>query len=438
MSRHHHNLYKGYQYKPNYDRNDGLPGVVYILHNEAMRAGVYKIGQSTRSGHARANDLNRTVGTETPKLFKCIFELHTADCGRAEKAVHLRLKAHRMTSQEYFDVDLELAKMIVIEECAKQVPVPPEPVFVTPPRVLTPTTTPHTATTPAYFSPTQKQSSKSSGAYFFGVVAAICLVVFWPGKSKSPARPPYTYSPSVTLNSRQQSSYTPPLTAAPQPKQVKPISPPDSPSAPSRQAPKVAHPAEKAKSDGDQIASSVSAISKEEVSSLESACSSDKYLKGPAAYNKCRERQLQALSVGTPSPDLTGLSREERSSLESACSSAKYLNGPAAYNNCRTTQLTALRSGTSAPDLTGLGRDELSSLESACSSAKYLKGPAAYNRCRAGQLQALRTGTPSPDLTGLSREERSSLESACSSAKYLKGPAAYNSCRARQLAALRN
>ena len=132
MSR-HHNVYRGYKYKPNYDRNDGLTGVVYILHNEAMRAGVYKIGQSTRSGHARANDLNRTVGTETPKLFKCIFEVHTVDCGRAEKAVHLRLKAYRMTSQEYFDVDLELAKMVVIEECTKQVlSRPPEPVVAPP------------------------------------------------------------------------------------------------------------------------------------------------------------------------------------------------------------------------------------------------------------------------------------------------------------------
>ena len=109
-------------YQPSYDRNDGLPGVVYVLHNEAMRNGLYKIGQSTRSGAQRARDLNFTVGTETPKMFKCIFEEKTVDCGRAEKAVHERLKEHRLTKQEYFEVDLEYAKLVIIEECAKQVP----------------------------------------------------------------------------------------------------------------------------------------------------------------------------------------------------------------------------------------------------------------------------------------------------------------------------
>ena len=104
MNRNFRNLSRGYRHRPDYDRNDGLSGVVYILHNEAMRPGIYKIGQSTRSGNARANDLNRTVGTETPKLFKCVFEVETVDCGRAEKAVHLRLQAHRMTRQEYFEV----------------------------------------------------------------------------------------------------------------------------------------------------------------------------------------------------------------------------------------------------------------------------------------------------------------------------------------------
>lgn len=120
---------KGYNRRggqPNYDRNDGLPGVVYILHNEAMRVGIYKVGQSTRSGGHRARDLNCTVGTETPKMFKCIFEQRTVDCGRAEKAVHERLKDYRLTSQEYFEVDLELAKLVVIEECAKQVPAAPQ------------------------------------------------------------------------------------------------------------------------------------------------------------------------------------------------------------------------------------------------------------------------------------------------------------------------
>ena len=110
------------RYEPNYDRNDGRPGVVYVLHNEAFRLGLYKIGQSTRSGAHRALDMNRTVGTETPKMFVCVFEATTVDCGRAEKAIHQRLDAFRLTKQEYFEVDLELAKQVILEECAKQTP----------------------------------------------------------------------------------------------------------------------------------------------------------------------------------------------------------------------------------------------------------------------------------------------------------------------------
>jgi hypothetical protein len=106
---------------PNYDQNDGKPGVVYILANDALRDGIYKIGQSTRSGAHRARDFNITAGTGTPKLFRCIFEVRTLDCGRAEKAVHERLDANRLTKQEFFSVELEHAKQVIIEECARQV-----------------------------------------------------------------------------------------------------------------------------------------------------------------------------------------------------------------------------------------------------------------------------------------------------------------------------
>jgi hypothetical protein len=105
--------------EPNYDRNDGLPGVVYILTNAAHKDSILKIGQSTISGHRRAQHMNQTVGTETPKLFVCVFECPTDDCGRAEKAVHERLAAHRLTRQEYFEVDIAIAKQVIIEECAR-------------------------------------------------------------------------------------------------------------------------------------------------------------------------------------------------------------------------------------------------------------------------------------------------------------------------------
>ena len=105
----------------NYDRNDGRPGVVYVLANAAFRDDWCKIGQSTRSGHHRASDLNFEAGTGTPKHFHCVFEVPTKDCGRAEKAVHARLAQYRMgaTGQEYFCVPLETAKAVIVEECER-------------------------------------------------------------------------------------------------------------------------------------------------------------------------------------------------------------------------------------------------------------------------------------------------------------------------------
>ena len=105
----------------NYDRNDGRPGVVYVLANAAFRDDWCKIGQSTRSGHHRASDLNFEAGTGTPKHFHCVFEVPTKDCGRAEKAVHARLAQYRMgaTGQEYFCVPLETTKAVIVEECER-------------------------------------------------------------------------------------------------------------------------------------------------------------------------------------------------------------------------------------------------------------------------------------------------------------------------------
>jgi hypothetical protein len=103
-----------------YDANDGKAGVVYILQNEAFAENIWKIGQSTRSGHARAQDLNRSAGTETPKHFRCVFEHKTLDCGRAEKMVFEALRRHRfgVTRQEYFRVDFEMATRTIRECCA--------------------------------------------------------------------------------------------------------------------------------------------------------------------------------------------------------------------------------------------------------------------------------------------------------------------------------
>lgn len=180
-------------------------------------------------------------------------------------------------------------------------------------------------------------------------------------------------------------------------------------------------------------------LTSEEATSLEAACSTDKYLKGPAAFQACSDRQKAALAAGNRRPDLSSLTTSEQQSIEAACSQDKYLNGPASYNRCLIGQIAALSGeGTRHPDLSRLSSPERQSIDAACSQDKYLNGPAAYNRCLNRQLDELVRQGGRPDLSRLSVAERNSIESACSTDKYLNGPAAYNRCLVRQLGTLRN
>ena len=101
-----------------YNRNDGRPGVVYILAYDAADD-LLKIGQSTRSAAARARELNDKCGTENPGRFSVLHEVCTADCGRAEKRVHKTLKKHRLRKdREFFAIDVGTALEAVREACA--------------------------------------------------------------------------------------------------------------------------------------------------------------------------------------------------------------------------------------------------------------------------------------------------------------------------------
>lgn len=185
----------------------------------------------------------------------------------------------------------------------------------------------------------------------------------------------------------------------------------------------------------------LSSLSSAELQSIEAACSTDKYVNGPAAYNQCLARQLQAMADGRASrPDLSRLSSAEQQSIEAACSTDKYVNGPAAYNRCLGRQLAAMVGGAATrPDLSSLSSDERQSIEAACSADKYVKGPAAYNQCLNSQLAALnRQGSSRPDLSRLSADERVSIESVCLTDKYVNGPAAYNRCLSSQLNRVKN
>ena len=141
----------------------------------------------------------------------------------------------------------------------------------------------------------------------------------------------------------------------------------------------------------------------------------------------------QSNGSGGRTPDLSRLSSAERQSIESACSTDKYMNGPAAYNRCLADQLAAMSGQSQRPDLSRLSSTEKQSIESVCSTDKYMNGPAAYNKCLQAQLIARDRQGISPDLSRLSLSDRRSIEASCSTDKYVNGPAAYNRCLSNQL-----
>ena len=89
-------------------------------------------------------------------------------------------------------------------------------------------------------------------------------------------------------------------------------------------------------------------------------------------------------------PNLSELSTSERSSIEAVCASDKYTKGPAAYNSCLSNQLAKLANAPARPNLNELSTSEQGSIEAVCASDKYTKGPAAYNACLARRLSQLR------------------------------------------------
>jgi hypothetical protein len=133
--------------------------------------------------------------------------------------------------------------------------------------------------------------------------------------------------------------------------------------------------------------------------------------------------------------DLSGLTSDERQSIESACSYDKLVVGPGAYNGCVRKQVDAL-SGSHKPDLSSLTSEELQSIESVCSYDKLVVGAAAYNGCVRKQVDAL-SGSHKPDLSRLSSDERQSIESACSYNELVVGPSSYYACVRKQVDSLR-
>jgi hypothetical protein len=93
----------------------------------------------------------------------------------------------------------------------------------------------------------------------------------------------------------------------------------------------------------DLVEPDLSSLGTLEKQSIESACASDKLMEGPAAYNSCVRKQLEALKAAPKAPDLSHLSGPDRDGIELTCANAKLMQGPAAYNACLTRQVDLLK-----------------------------------------------------------------------------------------------
>lgn len=490
------------RYSGGFGQNIGAAGVVYILENDGLRVGWFKIGCSTRSGHVRARELNIDANTGTPGSFRCVFEARTLDCGLAEKRVFKELGGHRRGKfgQEFFEVGLARAQEVILRICAEideastPRPSPPSradlprksaPQVVAPPDVIVADgPAPHAVATATGSSPIRLR----------WILAGLVLGgIFWANSDKSTradassrATLPSAKAPTVAAKSSVQLPQSPapsvgtlglrkdpaPGMLGAQPAARSPLATLTLPDAPSsagsvarstasagsitRQSPNAAQPQAtqedatsrteepgKGAGDADRLRSTIPRLAKadlrrDELASLEAACASAKYNSGPVAYLQCVQHQLDDLATSPRNHTLAVLTSGERQSLDAACSSEKYNHGPAALNRCIERQLALLAQTPLTRDVSALTAEERVSLDSACSHDKYNRGPAAYNACRERMLAALDT-SPSPvDLSGLTQAERTSMSAACSHARYNLGPASLRDCNAKQYEKLRD
>ena len=312
----------------------GLTGVVYILENDGLREGWFKVGCSTRSGQARAGDLNADANTGTPGAYRCLYERRTVDCGTAELEVFAALSAHRRGKwgQEFFHVELELAKSTIERICAEvdqslrpapsapTAPPAPKPIYVpapTAPPAPKPIYVPAVPSPP----PTMVQHAsetpvKASGLQLRWIVGMVVVasVLWWNSGQRTKALPaparqvaPVSQAPQVSLGKSevadpQGSSSVVPI--APHNKQGQSAMAKQSPKpgAANASLPEPSLAMRAPSGYGVQPAPAtrdidLSSLNPAERRSIESACNGDRLLQGPAAYNRCLTGQLRQLGV---------------------------------------------------------------------------------------------------------------------------------------------
>lgn len=96
-------------------RLHGIPGVVYVLSNTALKENIVRVGLSRRSGWAKAAELNRDKTNTLPGSYECIFETRAQDGGAAIDAILKEIQNHQFgkKEQEFFIIEIEVLEEIV-------------------------------------------------------------------------------------------------------------------------------------------------------------------------------------------------------------------------------------------------------------------------------------------------------------------------------------
>jgi hypothetical protein len=336
------------KHKNNYKQNHGVPGVVYILDNPGLKAGMLKIGCSRRSGESRARDLNFDATTGTPGTFGCVFEYRTKDCGKAEERVFQKLNPYRRGKwgQEYFEVALAKAKETIIHVCTV---VDSETKKYLPP--------PNTIQVGDF-------SNAKFGSKYIPISNAPPIV------TSSISREHATRTPRVRWLWRALAVIIPLWIIFGTKNIINPL----------RKEP---------------VSNSHNNVSKTDISSptVETSNSLNVSKSLKSNISSPREESSDLKSTGREERvqiNMSDLTRDEQSSIESVCAEAKVFKGPVAYNRCVSKQLASLEGTPRNLDMSWLTRDEESSIESVCAEAKVFRGPVAYNRCVSKQLASLK------------------------------------------------
>ncbi|GGC81040.1 GIY-YIG nuclease family protein [Undibacterium terreum] len=390
-------------YRGNYREhraNHGVPGIVYLLANQGLREGVYKIGSTRRSGWSKAMELNRDINNTIPGTFVCEFEVHTRDCGGALEQIFQELQyCHRgRKEQDYFELELDRAKEIIGRICAGV-----DEDILHRHRARLDQIKNHDLQGDIELAGEEHDADETTHTGVFkkaylwmtAAVSMLALVAIawvfsaWTDgnhlyASNAVARPAYAGDASAAVQNgftggEDANAVSFRVVASPQGDgSVLPVVVPTT--LPAGRTP--VH---------DKYATILAKLNEQEKSAVGMACISanDKNSSGKITSNtfsSCVMKQLAAFDPAKRPADMSALNQDEKSSVEYACLGERYGKGLAAYNSCLSKQVSGFDPASRPEGMSRLSLPRQRSMQAACAQDKYQNGPRAYNQCLSRQL----------------------------------------------------